>query len=107
MNYDQWHVGFGGENKAGDWDKQHAHVVYNDKNRQYFVRADLKDTVVGIGCSLDKDDFSHSYEVEADMKEGAVGVAGTPLVINGGGEYELNKKCNIGYTFVLGQFFSY
>lgn len=107
LNYDQWHVGFGGENKAGDWDKQHAQVVYNDKSRQYFVRADLKDTVVGIGCSLDKDDFSHSYEVEADMKEGAVGVAGTPLVINGGGEYELNKKCNIGYTFVLGQHFSY
>ena len=76
----------------------------NDKSRQYFVRGDMKNSVYGLGCSLDKDDFSHSYELEVDMDEGKEdGIQGTPAKLIAGGEYELNDKCNVGYTLVVGK----
>lgn len=108
VSYDQFHVGVAAENKAGDWSKQFASLVYNDKDRQYFGRMDLKTTELGIGCSLEKENFSHSYEGVAQLGEGAEeGLAGTPVTIIGGGEYELSKNASVGYTFSAGSTFSY
>jgi len=108
VSYDQYHVGVAAQNEQGDWSKQFVHVVKNDKDRQYFGRADLKNSTVGIGCSIDHESYSHSYEGTADLGADAKpGVAGTPVTIVGGGEYELSKKHSVNYTFTLGNTFQF
>jgi len=103
VSYDQYHFGVAAENKAGDWSKQFVHVVKNDKDRQYFGRMNLKTSDIGVGCSIDHDSFSHSYEGTLAMGDKAEeGIAGTPLEIVGGGEYELSKNQSVGYTFKIG-----
>lgn len=108
VSYDQYHVGVAGQNEKGEWSKQFVHLVKNDKDRQYFVRADLKDQAFGAGCSIDHESFSHSYEATAALgAEAQPGIAGTPVTVVGGGEYELSKKHNVGYTFTVGSSFQY
>jgi len=107
VSYDCYHVGVAGERKDEKWEKQYAHLVWNDKERQFWGRVNLMESNVGLGCSMERDCHSHSYEAQVDLGDSPSGVAGTPLSIVGGGEYELSKKASINYTFGIAKHFTY
>lgn len=107
VSYDQWHVGAAAEIKKGEVEKKHVQVAFNDKEAQYFARADLKAESAGIGCSIEHEKFTHSYEATFSWAKNASGFMGSPISVVGGGDYDLSKATSLGYTWTLGSGYAY
>lgn len=112
IKWENFMFGWGFEHKGGDFTRQVAHLVNNFDSKSksnYWGRVNMKEESVGLGCMVDHGKFTHSYEAEIGFGEGnsTTGVAGSPVQIVMGGEYDLNDKTNVDYTMRIAKEISY
>jgi len=102
LNYKDFHFGFAGERKDSDLSKLYTQFVVADKDHLYWARADLKEETVGVGCSIDAGNRSHSHEIVYDRKTDAKGFKDFPVEIRNGSEYQLSDATSLGWSSKLG-----
>jgi len=107
LNYKDFHLGVAGERKGADVSKLYAQFVVADKDKLYWARTDVKDETVGVGCSIDQENRSHSHEIVYDRKKDAKGFKDFPVEIRNGSEYKLSDATSVGFSSKLGEHLSF
>jgi len=107
FHFKDWDFGAAFERKGEEFTKKFAQAVHKKDNAKYFLRVDEKESTVGLGCSLEKKNFSHSYEGTYGWDSAHKGFRGTAFSVVGGGDYDLNEHTSMGYTWTLGEHFLY